>query len=252
MSGLLVSEENGVARVRLSRPDVRNAFDDALIAEITAAFRKVNARAVVLSGEGKVFCAGGDLQWMQRSINYTESENLADAQKLAEMFRAIDECPCPVIGKVHGAAFGGGVGLVCVCDAVVAAEGTKFCFSEVKLGLAPAVIAPFAIRKIGVSAARRYFLTAEVFDSEEAKRIGLAHEVTSAEDLDARTEDIVDAIIANGPNAVRAAKKLIREITDEDSGAHDISAKAIAQLRVTPEGQEGVKAFLEKRDPSWK
>lgn len=254
MDNLLVSASGGVITVSLNRPDVRNALDDSLIARLTDVFRTVadDARVIVLRGEGKAFCAGGDLEWMQRSIDYTEADNLADAQALGGLFLAIDECPCPVIGQVHGAAFGGGVGLACVCDVVVAAEGTKFCFSEVKLALSPAVISAFAIRKIGLSQARRYFLTAEVFDADEAKRIGLVHEVAAVEDLNARVGTMVDAILANGPKAVRQAKALARQVAYLDSrSALEASAKVIASLRVSDEGQEGVRAFLEKRPPSW-
>jgi len=254
MDNLLVSESDHVVAVSLNRPDVRNALDDALIARLTDVFRNVNddVRAVVLRGEGKAFCAGGDIGWMQRSIDYSQAENLADARALGDLFLAIDECPCPVIGQVHGAAFGGGVGLACVCDVVVASEGTKFCFSEVKLGLSPAVISAFAIRKVGLSQARRYFLTAEVFDAEEAKRIGLVHVVAGAGELEARVADLVVALASNGPKAVRRAKELARKVAYLDSAAAlDVSTKLIAELRVSDEGQEGVRAFLEKRPPSW-
>lgn len=251
MGSLIVSQSDGVLYVKLNRPDVRNAFDDKLIGELTGAFQKVDARTVILSGEGKAFCAGGDLGWMRRSIDYTEAENLADAANLAAMFKAIDECPCPVIALVHGAAFGGGVGLVSVADIVLAAEGTKFCFSEVKLGLAPAVIAQYSLRKIGMASARRYFLTAEIIEADEAKRIGLAHEVLPQDQLGARANEIIAAIKATGANAVREAKQLIREITENPSNAERLSTDLIAKLRVSPEGQEGVRAFLEKRPPSW-
>lgn len=254
MDNLLVTASSGVMTVSLNRPDVRNALDDALIARLTDVFRGIGdeTRLVVLRGEGKAFCAGGDLAWMQRSIDYTEAENLADAQALGDLFLAIDECPCPVIGQVHGAAFGGGVGLACVCDVVVAAGSTKFCFSEVKLGLSPAVISAFAIRKIGLSQARRYFLTAEVFEADEAKRIGLIHEVCATEELEGRVGEIVSSLMAAGPKAVRQAKALARQVAYFDSqAALDASSKVIASLRVSEEGQEGVRAFLEKRPPSW-
>src|SRR5438552_1161066 len=252
MGALLIETGDDVTRVTLNRPEIRNAFDDVVIAELTDVFRNMQARAVVLSGAGKAFCAGGDLQWMKRSIDYSEEENIADAEKLAAMFRAIDECPCPVICKVHGAAFGGGVGLVCVSDIVLAAEGTKFCFSEVKLGLAPSVISQFALRKIGASAARRYFLTAEIIEAPEAKRIGLAHEALPFDQLDEKTDEILAAIALAGPNAVVEAKRLIRKVgkwSEED--ALRVCAETIAGLRVSPEGQEGVRAFLEKRPPAW-
>jgi len=254
MKSLVLEKHDDVLHVRLNRPDVRNAFDENLIREITEAFSEIDraVRAVVLSGEGKVFCAGGDLEWMKRSIDLSEAENRADAERLAEMFRIIDECPCPVVGKVHGAAFGGGLGLVSVCDVVIAAEGTKFCFSEVKLGLSPAVISPFALRKIGLSAARRYFLTAEIFDAHEAKRIGLVHEVELHDHLDTRVNEILSAIQDAGPNAVREAKRLLRRIASSDGSVVRECIETIARLRVSEEGQEGVKAFLEKRAPYWK
>jgi methylglutaconyl-CoA hydratase len=251
LSSLIVSQSDGVCRIRLNRPDVRNAFDDKLIGELTSAFQNIEARVVILSGEGKAFCAGGDLEWMRRSIDYSEAENLADAGNLAAMFKAIDECPCPVIALVHGAAFGGGVGLVSVADIVLAAEGTKFCFSEVKLGLAPAVIAQYSLRKIGMANARRYFLTAEIIEADEAKRIGLAHEVLPQDQLESRANDIIAAIKATGANAVREAKRLIRDITASPDEAERFSTELIARLRVSPEGQEGVRAFLEKRSPNW-
>jgi methylglutaconyl-CoA hydratase len=250
----LVEVSGGVMTVTLNRPEVRNALDDKLIAGLTQTFAGVgdDVIAVILKGEGKAFCAGGDLSWMQRSIDYTEAENLADAQALGGLFLAIDDCPCPVIGQVHGAAFGGGVGLACVCDIVIAAEGTKFCFSEVKLGLSPAVISAFAIRKIGLSQARRYFLTAEVFEAEEARSIGLAHETCAVVDIVARVQHMIDALRANGPRAVRQAKALAKEVAYVDSrAALDASSKVIAALRVSPEGQEGVRAFLEKRPARW-
>ncbi|MER3414414.1 MAG: enoyl-CoA hydratase [Armatimonadota bacterium] len=250
----MVDQEGAVLRVRLNRPDVRNAFDDSLISELTGVFRSVasDARVVVLSGEGKAFCAGGDLNWMRRTANYSEEENLRDAEALAELFLAVDECSCPVIARVQGAAFGGGLGLVSTSDVAIAEESARFCFSEVKLGLVPSVISQFAIRKIGESAARRYFLTAEVFEAGEAHRIGLVHRVVPMERLDAEVDAVVTAVLSNGPKAVRTAKTLIRQLRDltvEEGIA--LCTKTIAQARAGGEGQEGVAAFLEKRKPSW-
>ncbi len=252
MSSLLVEKSGSVLRITLNRSEVRNAFDDKTIAELTDAFANADARAVVLSGAGKSFCAGGDLEWMRRSIDLSASENFADAMGLGKMFETINSCPCPVIGKVHGAAFGGGVGLACVCDIVVASEDAKFCFSETKLGLAPAVIAPYALRRIGEANARRYFLTAELIEAADAKRIGLAHEVVAMENLDATVNKIIASILSNGPKAVATAKSLIRSIGSSDpNDIAQMCAEAISSLRVSPEGQEGVRAFLEKRKPNW-
>ncbi|MCL6623659.1 MAG: enoyl-CoA hydratase/isomerase family protein [Fimbriimonadales bacterium] len=249
---LLVEKKDDVLFITLNRPEVRNAFDDALIREITEAFRSAEARVVVLSGAGKVFCAGGDLQWMQKTIDYSEEENLADAQALADMFLAVDECPCPVVARVHGAAFGGGLGLISACDIAIAEAGTRFCFSEVKLGLAPAVISPFAVRRIGYTHARRYFLTAEVFDAEEARRIGLISQVVPHEELDQAVHSVVSALLSAGPQAVREAKSLLRRTAHLPlREALPLCVQSIAKLRVSPEGQEGVKAFLQKRQPSW-
>jgi methylglutaconyl-CoA hydratase len=253
MEPLLIKRNGAVTTITLNRPDVRNAFDEDQISRITAAFNSVtDERVVILRGEGNVFCAGGDLNWMKMSIHFSEEENRRDAEKLARMFKAVDECPCPVIAAVHGAAFGGGLGLVCCADIAVSAVDTKFCFSETKLGLAPAVIGTFAIQKIGRSFARRYFLSAEVFDADQAKQMGLVHEVVDQGELLRKAETIARQIEQNGPIAVREAKKLIREsagLQVDESLA--LSANVIARLRVSEEGQEGVSAFLEKRTPSW-
>lgn len=249
---LLIEKKDEILYITLNRPEIRNAFDDALIKEITQAFKTAEARVIVLAGAGKVFCAGGDLQWMQKTIHFSEQENLMDAKALADMFLAVDECPCPVIAKVHGAAFGGGLGLISVCDIAIAAENTKFCFSEVKLGLAPAVISPFALRRIGYTYARRYFLTAEVFEAHEAKKMGLVSQVVPYEDLDNAVNSVAEAILTAGPNAVREAKRLLRETGHLPlQEALALCIQVIARLRVSPEGQEGVRAFLEKRKPHW-
>lgn len=252
---MIVKQHGAVLRIRINRPDVRNAFDDETIAELTRAFRDVpgDVRTVVLSGEGQIFCAGGDLNWMRRTADYSEEENLRDAEALAGLFLAVDECPCPVVAQVQGAAFGGGLGLVSVSDVVIAEESAKFCFSEVKLGLVPSVISQFALRKIGESAARRYFLTAEVFDASEARRIGLVHRVVPIDQLDQEVDAVVTAILSNGPQAVRSAKALIRQLRGKTvEEAVSLSTKTIAKARASEEGKEGVAAFLEKRTPAWK
>jgi methylglutaconyl-CoA hydratase len=245
-----------VAEVRLNRPDVRNAFNAELIAALTAAFQEVAAdeavRAVVLSGEGKVFCGGADISWMRSSLDLTYDENVADAKAMSDMFRTIDRCPKPVIGKVHGAALGGGAGLAAVCDIVVASADAIFGFTEVKLGIIPAVISPFVLAKIGASNARALFLTGERFDAKRAHHIGLVHEVVVADTLDVCIERITNEIASAGPNAVAAAKGLVPRVaaaTYEES--RGITAEAIALQRTSAEGQEGLRAFLERRKASW-
>jgi methylglutaconyl-CoA hydratase len=245
-----------VAEVRLNRPDVRNAFNAELIAALTAAFQEVAAdeavRAVVLSGEGKVFCGGADISWMRSSLDLTYDENVADAKAMSDMFRTIDRCPKPVIGKVHGAALGGGAGLAAVCDIVVASADAIFGFTEVKLGIIPAVISPFVLAKIGASNARALFLTGERFDAKRAHHIGLVHEVVVADTLDVCIERITNEIASAGPNAVAAAKALVPRVAaasyEESRG---ITAEAIALQRTSAEGQEGLRAFLERRKAGW-
>lgn len=252
-----------VARITLARPEVRNAFDDVLIAELATALETVRARfeaspeeaprALVLTGEGVAFCAGADMNWMRRSVTFTREENEADAKRFASMMRSLDELPIPTIARVNGACLGGGMGLIACCDFVVAATGADFGFTEVRLGIAPAVISTFVLPKIGAAEARRYFLTGEIFKADEAHVIGLVNEVVAAEGLDAAVDRLVETLRGNGPRAVAAAKRLIREglaRTREESIAE--TAKAIAELRASPEGQEGLGAFLEKRRPAWK
>jgi methylglutaconyl-CoA hydratase len=254
-----------VLRVRINRPEVRNAFNEELIADYQAVFSSVTAeesgfervRAVLLQGEGAAFCGGGDLKWMRDSLGLSEDENLKDCQKLTHMFHTMDRCPVPVIGLVHGYAIGGGVGLVSVCDHVIAAESTVFSLSEVKLGLIPACIGPFVIAKIGVSQARSLFVSGERFRAEKAQKINLVHEVCKEEELEARGEQVLSRVLEGGPNAVAAAKFLIhtisRDLANEDFlKSLDFAAAELAQLRVQPEAQEGVRAFLEKRTPSWR
>ena len=208
---------------------------------------------MVLAGEGKIFCAGADVNWMRASADASEAENSEDARRMAAMFRAIDECPVPVVGRVQGVAFGGGVGLVACCDIVVAAEDARFSFSEVRLGILPAVISTFALAKIGAGQARRWFLSAEVFPAVRAREIGLVHEVVAEMELDAAVEGVASALTANGPRALREAKALIRRVAGlERDAAIEHCAETIARVRISPEAQEGLRAFLEKREPAWR
>jgi len=245
VQALRVEQDGDLLRVTMARPERRNAFDAELIAELTEAFEGVSdVRAVLLAGEGKSFCAGADVDWMRSSIELSYEENVADARRLRRMLETIDSCPVPVVARVHGHALGGGCGLVACSDIVVAAPDTKFAFSEVKLGIIPAVISPYALAKIGASAARRYFVTGERFDAETALRIGLVHEV--AEELHAAVDAIVAELRTAGPEAARHAKKLVLERPDGLG-----TERRIAQRRTSDEGQEGLRAFLEKRDASW-
>jgi methylglutaconyl-CoA hydratase len=250
-------DTRGIARVTLDRPAVHNAFDDALIAELTAAFRSLDGddrvRVIVLAGTGKSFSAGGDLNWMKRMAGYGMAENLRDAEGLGALMSSLDRLAKPTVGLVQGAAYGGGVGLVACCDIAIAASSAKFCLSEVKLGLIPAVISPYVVRAMGARAARRYFLTAEVFDAETARRLGLVHEVAPADGLEAAAAPIVDALLAAGPHAQAAAKARIARVAGapiDDALVAD-TARRIAEIRATDEGREGVGAFLEKRKPRW-
>jgi len=255
---LQISRDGPVARVFLDRPDVRNAFNDGVIAELTAAFTGFAAdatlRAVVLGGHGKAFCAGADLSWMRAMADYTWEQNRADAQALADMLYAIWSCPVPVIGRVHGDCYAGGVGLAAVCDILVAAEGVHFCLSEAKLGLLPATIGPYVVKALGEQASRRYFATAERFDAARAHALGFVHEVVPADALDAKVDELVAALVANGPAAVRACKKLVQDIADRtiDDALRADTARRIADIRASAEGKEGVQAFLNKWDPAWR
>lgn len=254
---LTIDTAGTVATITLNRPAVRNAFDEQAIAELTAAFTALGQidgiRAIVLAASGTAYCAGADLNWMKKMAGYSEDENRADAMQLANMLRIIYACPKPVVAKVHGDCFGGGVGLVAACDIAIAAEDAHFCLSEVKLGLIPATISPYVIKAMGENVARRYFLTAERFNAREALRIGLVHELATAATLDGQVDAIASALAANSPNAVRQAKALVREIAGEpvtDTLIAD-TAHRIAQIRASGEGREGVAAFLDKRKPSW-
>jgi methylglutaconyl-CoA hydratase len=246
VSALQIERDGSVLRITLARPERRNAFDAALIGELTDAFADVgDARAVVLAGEGPSFCAGADVDWQRSSIDLSFEENVEDAMRLYRMLESVDSCPAPVVARVQGYALGGGSGLVACADVAVAGEDAVFGFSEVRLGIIPAVISPFVLRKIGPGAARRYFLTGERFGAQVALRLGLAHEVTP--DLDEAVEGVVAALVAGGPEAVRAAKRLTLE---RPEGLD--TARIAAERRTSAEGQEGLRAFLEKRDPSWK
>jgi methylglutaconyl-CoA hydratase len=247
-----------VAKVWLNRPEVRNAFNDGVIAELAQAFadlgRDDDLRVVVLGGHGKAFCAGADLAWMKAMAGYTWDENRADAQALADMLWRIQSCPVPVVARIHGDCYAGGVGLAAVCDIRVAASGVTFCLSEARLGLLPATIGPYVVRAMGESASRRYFTTAERFGAAEAQRIGLVHEtVDDAEALDAKVDAIVATLVANGPQAVRACKRLVQDVAGRpiDEALRADTARRIADIRASAEGKEGVQSFLGKRPPAW-
>ena len=257
MSALQTTQNGSVLTITLSRPDIRNAFNDAVIAEITAAFQnaasRAEVRAVVLAATGPAFCAGADLNWMRRMADYTREENLADAAALAEMLRVMYECPKPTIARIQGDVYAGGMGLVAACDMAVSVDTANFCLSEVRLGLIPATISPYVIRAMGARAAHRYFLTAELFDAQEAHRIGLVHEVVSADQLDAKVAELTNALSSASPNAVRSCKMLVQEVAGRDIEAPLIgrTVKGIADIRTSSEGREGVQSFLQKRKPSW-
>jgi methylglutaconyl-CoA hydratase len=254
---LLVEKKDGVARVTLNRPDVRNAFDDALIKLLHESFLSLgkddSVRAVVLAGNGPAFCAGADLNWMKRMAGYDYAANLRDAQALADMLAALDRMPKPTIARVHGPTFAGGTGLVAACDIAVGTSEAKFCFSEAKLGLSPATISPHVIRAIGERAARRYFLTAEVFDAEEAHRIGMLSLLVSSSEIDSEIEKLLAHLLAGGPEAMKKIKELVRAVSSRplDDALVADTAKRIAEIRVSPEGREGIASFLEKRKPAW-
>lgn len=247
---MLRKEKDGaVLRLTLDRPEVRNAIDDALIAELHQAFSELDpsVRVVVLAGEGKAFCAGGDLEWMRRAANYSREENIRDALKLADLFDAIVRCPAVTVASVHGAAFGGGAGLVAAVDVAIAEDATKFAFSEVRLGLIPATISPFVVAKIGKGHARALFATGEAFAADRALRIGLIHEVTTTEGRSQAVAKVIRQVLTCGPHAIREAKRLVLE----SPVPHEVSAERLAAMRVSEEGREGVAAFLEKRKAAY-
>jgi len=252
-----IQRQGAVARVWLNRPDVRNAFNDSVIAELTAAFRELGAdaslRAIVIGGHGKAFCAGGDLNWMRAMADYSWEQNRADAQALADMLYTLYTCPLPLVGRVHGDCYAGGVGLASVCDVLVAAEGMHFCLSEARLGLLPATIGPYVVRALGEQASRRYFISAERFSAAEAHRLGFVHELATAETIDAKVDAIVQTLVANGPAAVKASKKLVQDLAGQPLTAalRADTARRIADIRASDEGREGVQSFLTKRTPRW-
>ena len=257
MSTLDIQRSGPVARVWLNRPDVRNAFNDGVIAELRDTFTQLGAdtrlRAIVLGGHGKAFCAGADLAWMRAMADYSWEQNRADAQALADMLWTVWSCPVPVVGRIHGDCYAGGVGLAAVCDVLVASEAAGFCLSEAKLGLLPGTISPYVIRALGEQASRRYMVTAERFSAAQAHSIGFVHEVCAAEVLDAKVDEIVAALVANGPMAARACKRLVQDIAGQPitPALREDTARRIADIRASDEGREGVQAFLAKRKPSW-
>jgi methylglutaconyl-CoA hydratase len=254
---LKVEKRDGIARVTLDRPELRNAFDDALIKLLHEAFLSLgedkSVRAVILAGNGPAFCAGADLNWMKRMAKYGYDENLADAKALAQMLATLDRMPKPTIARVHGPVFAGGTGLVAACDIAVGTPEAKFCLSEAKLGLSPATISPYVIRAMGAHNARRYFLTAEVFEADEALRTGMLSLLVASSQIDTAIETLVSHLLAGGPEAHAKIKDLIRAVAGrpvDDSLVAD-TAKRIAEIRVSPEGKEGIASFLEKRKASW-
>ena len=255
MTSILIAHEGPRVTVTLNRPEVRNAFNETLIDELTSWARgplPAGARVAILRGAGKVFCAGADLAWMSKMVGYSRDENVRDATAMSEMFLALDALPLPLVGRVHGAALGGGAGLAAVCDIVVASEDAVFGFTEAKLGILPAVISPFAVGKIGASAARELFLTAARFPAARAREIGLVHRVVPESGLDATVDEYVRELQTSAPDAVTAAKRLIAEVTGRaPRDVQALTAGTIATHRVSAEGQDGMRAFLEKRPAPW-
>ncbi|WP_343740501.1 enoyl-CoA hydratase/isomerase family protein [Delftia tsuruhatensis] len=256
-TALTLEFQGPLATITLTQPEVRNAFSDEVIADITHAFHAVgkrsDVRAVVLAAEGPAFCAGANLNWMRRMADYSRDENREDAGLLAEMLRVIYECPQPTIARVQGDVYAGGMGLVAACDMAVAAEGAGFCLSEVKIGLIPATISPYVIRAMGARAAHRYFLTGERFDAAEALRIGFVHRVVPTEELDNAVDGLLKHLVSAGPAAARACKRLVIDVAEREINEQLIAAtvEGIADIRASAEGKEGVQAFLQKRKPAW-
>jgi len=254
---LQVARDGAVTRLFLDRPDVRNAFNGELVRALRSTFEAIGAdpdvRAVVVGGHGKAFCAGADLAFMREAAAYTREQNEADAMVMAEMLSVVDRCPVPVVARVHGDCYAGGVGLAAACDIRIAADGMHFALSEAKLGLLPATISPYVVRAMGAAQARRWFVTAERFDARKALAIGFVHEVVAAEAIDETVDALVGAIVANGPQAVRACKRLVQDVEGRAVTAElrADTAKRIADIRASAEGREGVQSFLDKRRPNW-
>jgi methylglutaconyl-CoA hydratase len=251
-----LTREGAVVRVTLDRPEVQNAFNDQMLEDLLEVFGALRndaaARVVVLTGEGKSFCAGADLHWMKRVVDYTYEENYEDSLRLARMLREVYTCPKPVIGRVNGAAIGGGTGMVAVCDVAIASENAVFGFSETKLGLTPAAISPYLLKRMGERNVREYFLTGERFDAARAAEMGLVNAVVRADQLDATVNKKIEMVLTGGPEALAVSKELIREVSErslEEAGPY--TAEVISKLRMSDEGQEGMNAFLEKRKPTW-
>ena len=256
-ASLDITRDGPVARVSLNRPEVRNAFNSSVISELTQAFATLGAdptlRVIVLGGHGKAFCAGADLNWMRAMADYSWEENRTDAQALADMLWTIYHCPVPTVARVQGDCYAGGMGLATVCDVLVASDAATFCLSEARLGLSPATISPYVIRAMGEQAARRYIITAERFSAAQAHALGMVHELCQAEALDAKVNEIVALLVANGPMATRACKRLVQEVAGRPLTAElrADTAQRIADIRVSDEGKEGLQSFLSKRAPSW-
>lgn len=256
-STLDIRREGHVARVYLNRPEVRNAFNDGVITELTRVFASFGSdptlRAVVLGGHGKAFCAGADLNWMRAMADYDWAQNRTDAQALADMLSTVYHCPVPVVGRIHGDCYAGGMGLAAACDVLVASDAVTFCLSEARLGLLPGTISPYVIRAMGEQAARRYFVTAERFSALQARAMGLVHEVCEDHALDTKVDELVATLVANGPMATRACKRLVQDMAGQPLTAElrAESARRIADIRASDEGKEGLQSFLNKRPPNW-
>ena len=257
MAHLQIKVDATIATVTLDRPEVRNAFNEAVIAEVTNAFKELGARddvrCIVLAANGTAFSAGADLGWMKSMATYTYAQNVADAAALAEMLRVIHRCPKPTIARVQGDVYAGGTGLVAACDIAVSADTAHYCLSEVKLGLIPATISPYVIRAMGERAAHRYFLTAERFDAREALRIGFVHEVVPADQLDAKVAELAQTLVQAGPAAEKACKQLLLDVAGQDIAPElvALTVRGIADIRISEEGREGIQSFLAKRKPNW-